>query len=159
VRGRPRIYIQNVDPEAASEFGDIVSDPAEADLALVRLSTPFDPRDDYPLEAWFHAGDLSFKAEALAGLLPILEAVPTVVDIYLDRPAVIPEIAAKAAALTGSFGANDGAWLDIVFGYFAPTGRLPFELPSSMGAVRAQKPDVPHDSEAPLFRIGHGLTY
>jgi beta-glucosidase len=32
-------------------------------------------------------------------------------------------------------------------------------MPSSMGAVRAQKEDVPYDSEAPLFAFGHGLTY
>jgi hypothetical protein len=28
-----------------------------------------------------------------------------------------------------------------------------------MDAVRAQLEDVPHDSKAPLFPIGHGLTY
>ena len=38
--------------------------------------------------------------------------------------------------------------------------RTPSEkLPSSMEAVRAQKSDVPHDSEKPLFAFGHGLTY
>lgn len=36
-----------------------------------------------------------------------------------------------------------------------PEGRLPFELPSSMAAVRAQKPDVPHDSENPLYPYGY----
>jgi beta-glucosidase len=38
-----------------------------------------------------------------------------------------------------------------------PAGKLPFELPSSMEAARAQLPDVPHDSEAPLYPYGHGL--
>jgi beta-glucosidase len=85
--------------------------------------------------------------------------VPTVVDIFLDRPAVIPEIAAECAALIGSFGAGDGAVLDLAFGRVQPTGKLPFELPSSMDAVRAQLPDAPHDSEAPLYPFGHGLTF
>ena len=49
--------------------------------------------------------------------------------------------------------------LDVIFGRFAPTGKLPFELPSSMEAVRAQQADVPYDSENPLFPFGHGLTY
>ena len=31
--------------------------------------------------------------------------------------------------------------------------------PSSMDAVVRQLPDVPHDSEAPLYPFGHGLTY
>jgi beta-glucosidase len=47
----------------------------------------------------------------------------------------------------------------VIFGRFSPSGRLPFELPSSMQAVRRQKEDVPYDSEDPLFPFGHGLTY
>ncbi len=73
--------------------------------------------------------------------------------------AVIPEIAAESAALIANFGANDAAVLDVIFGRFAPTGKLPFELPSSMEAVRNQKEDVPYDSEHPLFPFGYGLTY
>jgi beta-glucosidase len=81
------------------------------------------------------------------------------VDIYLDRPAVIPEIAGKSAGLLADFGAKDAAVLDIAFGRFKPGGKLPFELPSSMEAVRKQKEDLPYDSEDPTFSFGHGLTY
>ena len=49
--------------------------------------------------------------------------------------------------------------MEAVFGVFSPTGKLPIELPSSMDAVRAQKEDVPYDSEDPLFEFGHGLSY
>jgi beta-glucosidase len=107
----------------------------------------------------FHQGDLDFKGTELERILGILDRIPTIVDVYLDRPAVIPEIANRAAALLGSFGANDAAVLDVVFGRFAPSGKLPFELPSSMDAVRKQFEDVPYDSENPLFPFGHGLTY
>jgi beta-glucosidase len=72
---------------------------------------------------------------------------------------VIPEINDKCAALIGNFGAHDSAVLDVIFGRFAPTGKLPFELPCSMDAVRNQKEDVPYDSENPLYPFGHGLTY
>lgn len=44
-------------------------------------------------------------------------------------------------------------------GNIAPQGKLPFELPSSMEAVKNQKTDVPYDSENPLFKFGFGLTY
>ena len=80
-------------------------------------------------------------------------------DIYLDRPAVIPEIAERSAALLANFGASDAAVLDVIFGRFAPSGKLPFELPSSVEAVQRQKSDLPCDSENPLFPFGHGLTY
>ena len=72
---------------------------------------------------------------------------------------MVPEIAAEAIGLLADFRANDAALLDVVFGRFSPTGKLPFELPSSMEAVRNQKEDVPHDSENPLFPFGFGLTY
>jgi beta-glucosidase len=107
----------------------------------------------------FHTGDLTFTTEALAPILQLCAAVPTIVDIYLDRPAVIPEIRAAAAALLGNFGASDAALCDIVFGTVAPSGRLPFELPSSMEAVRAQKEDVPYDSVDPLFAYGHAIHW
>jgi beta-glucosidase len=49
--------------------------------------------------------------------------------------------------------------LDIVFGRFNPQGKLPFEMPSSMEAVRNQKEDMPYDSVNPLFPFGFGLNY
>jgi len=79
--------------------------------------------------------------------------------VHLDRPAILTDLAESGAALVGTFGANQEAILDLVFGRFAPSGKLPFELPSSMDAVLRQLPDVPCDSEDPLFPLGHGLTY
>jgi beta-glucosidase len=159
LRGRPRIYVQNLAREAAAAYGEVVADVGDADLAILRLSTPYQPRSGNRLERRFHAGDLDFKGEERERILALLDRVPTVVVIHLDRPAVIPEIAACSAALLGEFGARDDAVLDVLFGRFVPSGRLPFELPSSTEAVRAQKEDVPYDSAHPLFPFGHGLTY
>ncbi len=55
---------------------------------------------------------------------------PTIVVLYLDRPAVIPEINACAKALLADYGASDTAVLDVIFGKGHPEGKLPFELPS-----------------------------
>ncbi len=159
VQGRPKLYVEGMRAEAAAQYGEVVSDLADADLALLRIQTPFEPRDGNFLEQRFHAGSLEFKQPEKDHILAILAAKPAVVAIYLDRPAVIPKIAAQSAALIGEFGASDEALLDVVFGRFTPSGKLPFELPSSMAAVEAQKPDLPHDSESPLFPFGHGLTY
>ena len=54
---------------------------------------------------------------------------------------------------------NKNGKLDVVFGRYNPSGKLPFEMPRSMEAVRAQKEDLPYDSEDPLFPFGHGLSY
>jgi beta-glucosidase len=159
VQGRPRLYLENVAAEVAADFGEVVKNPEQADLAILRLKAPYEQRDGNFLEKMFHAGSLEFGEAERERILGIARQVPTVVDIYLDRPAVIPEIAGASAALLANFGANDRALLDIIFGRFQPSGKLPFELPSSMEAVRRQKSDVPYDSENPLFPFGSGLTY
>jgi beta-glucosidase len=82
-----------------------------------------------------------------------------VVTFFLDRPFVIPQIAASAQAILANFGATDDAIFDVLFGRFKPQGKLPFDMPSSWESVLKQKPDVPFDSENPLFRFGHGLAY
>jgi beta-glucosidase len=153
-----KIYVENLKPEAVSPYGQVVKEIAQADLAILRLNAPFEKRKGLA-EGWFHAGELDFKEPEKSRILNILERVPTIVDIYLERPIVIPEIAEKSAALLGNFGASDEAVVDIIFGKFNPQGKLPFELPSSMEAVRNQKEDLPHDSENPLFPFGHGLCY
>jgi beta-glucosidase len=159
VHGRPRIYVENIAPEVATSYGEVIPSCDEAELAILRLQAPYEPRDGSFLERLFHAGDLDFKEPEKTRILTILAQVPTIVVIHLDRPAVIPEIAAQSAALLADFGASDTAVLDVIFGRFRPSGKLPFELPSSMEAVRRQRPDVPYDSENPLFPFGHGLTY
>ena len=136
--------------------GDAES-PGEADVAIVRRNTPFEPRTNGMIESLFHAGDLDFKEPELSTLLELARTVPLVLVLHLERPAVIPELVEACAAVVAVFGASDEAVLDVLFGRTRPEGRLPFELPSSMDAVRAQLPDVPGDSPDPLFRLGHGL--
>jgi beta-glucosidase len=153
-----KLYVEGIKPEAIKPYGEIVDDPSKADIAILRLNAPYEKRKGM-MEGYFHAGDLDFKEPEKSRILNILSKVPTVVDIYLERPAVIPEIAEKSAALLGNFGANSDAVLDVIFGKFAPQGKLPFELPSSMEAVRKQKEDMPYDSENPVFPFGHGLSY
>lgn len=150
-----RLYVEGVDPEVAAGYGKVVTNPDEADFSLVRLAAPFEPRPG-AFEAFFHAGSLAFPEAEIARI----EALPSVVvDVYLERPAVFPEIAEHAVAVLGNYGAGDAAFLDVVFGRTGPRGRLPFELPRSMAAVEASRPDVPSDTENPLYPFGHGLTY
>ncbi len=156
---RPRLYVENVADEVAMRYGDLVESPEEADVAVLRLNTPYEPKGRGFLAKLFHHGDLDFKGEEKQRILEILESVPTVVDIHLERAAVISHIADGAVGVLATFGVADEILMDAVFGAFDPTGKLPIELPSSMEAVRAQKEDVPYDSEDPLFEFGHGLSY
>lgn len=156
--GKPKLYIENMNKDIASQYGTLVETPEEADVAILRLEAPFYPIGEGFAQMFKH-GDLDFKGEEKARILSILEKVPTIVDIKLSRPAVIPEISEKCAGLIGNFAANDKVVLDLIFGKYNPTGKLPFELPSSMEAVENQYEDVPYDSKDPLFPFGYGLSY
>jgi beta-glucosidase len=153
-----RLYVEGIDPAVAAGYGEVVDDPGSADLAVVRLAAPFEPRDAYFLEFLFHQGSLEFPAEVVDRVTALAAQVPVVLDVTLDRPAVLTPFDGAVAALTVSFGASDAALLDALSGRIPPCGRLPFELPRSMEAVRASRPDVPSDTADPLYPYGFGLT-
>ncbi|WP_156786444.1 glycoside hydrolase family 3 protein [Microterricola viridarii] len=153
-----RVYVEGVDAEVAAGYGTVVGTPAEADVAIVRLQAPFTPRENH-FENFFHQGSLDFDAETVNHVRALAAVVPTVVDVFLDRPAILTPIVGDVAAIVGNFGASGAALLDVLFGEFTPRGKLPMELPSSMAAVEANRPDVPFDTKDPLFRFGHGLSY
>lgn len=160
LQGRPKVFCKNIDSSVTAHYAEVVATPEEADVAILRLETPWVPVETKNLFAKsFHHGDLDFKGNIKDEILNLLGSVPTIVVLYLDRPAVIPEINAEAKAVVAEYGASDAAVLDMLFGKAKPEGKLPFELPISMEAVRNQKADVPYDSENPLYAFGFGLSY
>jgi beta-glucosidase len=159
LRGGYRVYLEGVSPDiVARRGGTVVGRPEEADVALLRLNAPYQPRPG-PVEAYFHAGSLEFPPDEMARVLAITDAVPTIVDVYLDRPAVLADLVAHAAALVATFGVSDEALVDVLTGRDTPRGRLPFDLPSSMAAVEASRCDAPFDTADPVYRYGDGLGY
>lgn len=162
VRGK-RVYVENVDVEILrKQYGvEVVDNFENADIALLRFRTPFEKRGG-GFESGFHAGSLEFSAEEQARQAKIYATVSiTIVDLYLDRPAVVPEIASQASTLLASYGSSVFAFLDVVFGIDGakPVGRLPFDLPRSMAACEVSREDMPSDTKDPLFMFGHGLEY
>lgn len=151
-----RVYSEGLDQTTLAGYGQVATDPADADVAVIRLQAPYEPRTG-GVAPYFHAGRLEFLPEEVARLQAVALAVPTVVDIYLDRPALLAPILDLAASLVVNYGASDTAVLDVLFGAAAPQGRLPFDIPSSEEAVLAQASDVPFDTVDPLFRFGDGL--
>ncbi|HKG50917.1 MAG TPA: glycoside hydrolase family 3 N-terminal domain-containing protein [Actinomycetales bacterium] len=151
------VYVENIAPEPAARLGQVVADPADADVAVLRLNAPFEPRPG-GFEAFFHAGSLEFAPAERDRIVAICQQVPTIVVLFLDRPAIVPEIAGAAAALIVEFGARDDALVDVLLGRTHARGRLPFDLPSSTAAVVASRTDTPFDTADPLFRFGDGLV-
>lgn len=154
-----KVFMRGVDPAEAARRGyTVVSDIANASVVIVRVNTPFQTL--YPnffISRFQHAGDLDFKDENddLRFITEAAKHVPVIVDVNLDRPAILTNIRKKADMLLANFGASDAALFDVLESPRNPTGRLPFELPSSMNDIRAQKSDAPHDSTKPLYKTGY----
>lgn len=153
-----RVYLEGVDADVAAQYATVVATPEEAEIAIVRIQAPYEQRETM-FENFFHAGSLDFPAEQLEALNALSKTVPTVIDVFLDRPAILTPLVGQAAAVLGNYGASAKALLDVLFGDASPQGKLPMDLPRSMEAVKANRPDVPFDTVDPLFRFGHGLRY
>ncbi|WP_196062142.1 MULTISPECIES: glycoside hydrolase family 3 N-terminal domain-containing protein [Serratia] len=170
-----KVFLHNVNATVAARYGlEVVATPEEAEIAILRVDTPHQNDPHYPFGVSVNFGQLGFddadtvvldqKAGTYSGsedyqLIKQVKAlnIPTVISVYLDRPAILTNIVDKTDVLLANFGASDEAVLDVITGKSKAQGKLPFELPSSWQAVLDQKEDVPHDSVDPLFPIGAGI--
>nr|WP_315243633.1 glycoside hydrolase family 3 N-terminal domain-containing protein [uncultured Albidiferax sp.] len=158
-----KVYLYGVQASVAAQYGlTVVATPEEADVAIVRVNAPYETlHPGYIFGTFQHEGSLAY-ADGNADYEAIKAAsakVPTIVTVYLDRPAILTNVRDKAAAILGNFGVSDVALFDVLTGRAKPQGKLPFELPSSMAEVEAQLSDMPHDTAHPLYPVFHGLAY
>lgn len=153
-----KVWLYNVDAAAARSKGfTVVASPGEADLAIMRVDTPFETlHPNHFFGSRQNEGRLDFRDgdKAYEAIKQASSKVPTIVAINLDRPAVLTNIRDKASVLMATFGASDDAVLDVIRGKAKAEGRLPFNLPSSMAAVEKQNPAMPDDDAKPLYPRG-----
>jgi len=158
-----RVYLRGISPEVATRRGwTVVTEAKQADVAIIRLTAPFETlHPQYVFGAMQHEGSLAFRdgEPEYEAFKQASVVVPTIVTVYLDRPAILTPLKERARAVIANFGVSDAALLDVLAGRAKPEGKLPFELPSSMDAVLGQKSDVPHDSARPLYPLGFGRHY
>ncbi len=163
VQSGKKVYLHNVDATIAKQYGfTVVKKLSQADFAIVRLETPFEyPHSEFYFGSLQHEGRLNFLAsdKDYQVVQSLAKAhVPTIVSVYMDRPAILTNIKDKAAVLMVNFGADDNALFDVVTGKAKAQGKLPFELPRSMQAVEKQHPALPDDSENPLYPYGYSFN-
>ena len=155
-----KVYVEGMlTPEDFTRKGTVVKSPKDAEVIIKRIRTPYDERNEYFLESFFHQGRLYYSDEEKKEILDLIAQKPSIVVANLERPAILTEIAESSSALFAEFGTSDEVLVKVLFGEAKPEGKLPFELPSSWEAVLNQKEDVPYDSKDPLYPFGHGLRY
>ena len=147
--------------------GNVVSDIKDADVIVSYVHTVFNGNQpsgidrlvDNVLSSIFPNQDLNFSPEILEKLEEFSSIKPLIVIVDLNRPAILDSINQMSSALVGTFGVDESVIFETLFGESKPTGKLPFEIPSSMKEVNEQLEDVPDDTLNPTFKFGFGLTY
>lgn len=160
VRSGMKVWLFHIAANDAKAHGLVVVDtPTQADIAIIRAETPAGKlHPGYFFGSRQHEGRLNLQPgdPAYDALLQCGKT-PTIMTVYMDRPAILTDVKDKVAALYVDFGVSDASLLDVLMGNGKAQGHLPFELPSSMEAVTAQRSDVPHDSVKPLYPYGYAL--
>ena len=160
LKSSTKIFLEGFNKEETKAYPNQVSSMEAADVVVLKINTPDNAGPEkYFLQKLFNHGSLAFSDKEEARLLKIIQSKPTITVINLQRPAVIPNINKYSKALIADFSSKDNVILDLILGKFKPTGKLPFELPSSMEEVLKQKEDMPYDTKNPLYKFGAGIGY
>lgn len=160
-----KVYVAHIDPAAFSQYAQVVSHPAQADVLIIRVNAPYKNHTgggNFFKET--HEGTLAYAGADNASDLKEIQDLaatgkPLVVDMSMERPAVLTEFINEVPAVLATFGSGDQALADILFGKESPSGKLPFDLPRDMASVLAHREDAAHDLKDPLFHFGFGLSY
>ena len=162
-----KVYIDGLDKNIAKKFGHVVDTPSEADVVIMYLHTVFNGNQDSGLNRVFDIflsklfpnGDLRYNQEIKKKIKSYSENKELILVVDLNRPAILEEIKEFSSGLIGTFGVLDQIIFEGVYGKFNPSGKLPFEVPSSMDSVLNQKEDLPDDTLDPTYEFGYGISY
>ncbi|MCQ2147125.1 MAG: glycoside hydrolase family 3 C-terminal domain-containing protein [Bacteroidales bacterium] len=157
-----KVYVEGIAPEAAAEYATVVENPADADVIVYRTSTAADRGRGFGGSSASAEVNIDFPEAKMENLKKLVSyGKPVVADLNPTGSSnvITEELKGLPNAILLSFDPTDKAVLEILFGKYNPKGKLPYEIPSSMDAVRAQLEDKPCDSVNPSFPFGFGLSY
>jgi beta-glucosidase len=86
---------------------------------------------------------------------------PTVVVVVSGRPLIITDYLTSAGAWLAAWlpGSEGNGVADVLFGDYAPTGKLSHSWPKTMSQIPINVGDADYASDPPQFAYGFGLTY
>ena len=162
-----KIFVDGLDKNIATEFGKLVGNIEDADIVIMYIHTVFNGNQesglnrafDNFLSTLFPNGDLNFNNEILSKVRNYSAEKDLIVVVDLNRPAILASIKDNVSGLIGTFGVEDRVIFEGLYGEFNPSGKLPFDIPSSMESVLNQKEDLPDDALNPTYRYGYGSSY
>ena len=167
IKKKTRVFLDDFDEKDFTKYCQITNDPKKADYIIVQLRTVFNgnqaPGVNRPLDNFLSKmlpnNDLNYDENIISKLKIYSSLSKLIVVVDLNRPAILTEIQKFSYGLIGVFGVFDKIVAEVIFGVFNPTGKLPFDLPSSTEELLNQKSDIPDDTKNPIYSYGYGLNY
>jgi beta-glucosidase len=139
--------------ESAVTFSEDGSGAEGADVGVVVVGeTPY-------AEGNGDDGDLALSEEDLQAVHNMKAAgIPVVVIVISGRPLILGDVLDEADALVAAWlpGTEGDGVAEVLFGEYAPTGKLSITWPRSVDQLPINVGDEDYD---PLFPYGYGLTY
>lgn len=174
-----KLYVEGIDEEIAKNYAELVTNPRQADLILVRTGVTEPRTGGFGVQANMTPAqraamqrqreieaakpvDISLPASIWNNVKKLSATGKPVVVAFnpSGTSIVLPQDLKKVVkGCFLVFDCLDNALLDCVFGKFNPVGKLPFEIPATMKDVEAQLEDVPFDAPNKAFEFGFGLSY
>ncbi len=153
-----KIFYHGFDEDFISQNN--LYDYNESQVNVIKVNSPNGRfESEYMFELLLGGGPLDFTLDEIQEYMKIIKEKPTIIIANLSRPTILTELESNAVAIIADFGSNDSIIKDLIYGKFNPSGKLPFDLPSSMESVNNQLEDLPFDLKDPLYSFGHGLSY
>ncbi len=153
-----KIFYHGFDEDFISQNN--LYDYNESQVNVIKVNSPNGRfESEYMFELLLGGGPLDFTLDEVQEYVKIIKEKPTIIIANLSRPTILTELESNAVAIIADFGSNDSIIKDLIYGKFNPSGKLPFDLPSSMESVNNQLEDLPFDLKDPLYSFGHGLSY
>ena len=121
-----------------------------------------DFRENFTNRSYLGKTNTAYNEADLDNILECRRAMgdkPVIVCATVNNPMVMHEFEAEADAIVAEFGVSRAAVLDVVFGGYNPTGRLPIQMPKDMDAVEEQSEDRALDMETYIDSEGHNYDY
>ena len=136
--------------------------PYTADTARAESIAGGDFREGFTNRSYRGKTNIAYNESDLDNILACRRAMgekPVVVCAALNNPMVMREFERDADAIVVEFGVSRAAVLDVVFGDYEPTGRLPIQIPKDMETVEAQSEDRALDMEPHVDEAGNSYDY
>ena len=84
---------------------------------------------------------------------------PVIVVAAVSNPMVMGEFEPQADGIAVEFGVSKRAVLEVLFGDYAPRGRLPIQMPRDMETVERHCEDMPLDMEPYVDEMGNRYDF